>query len=194
MFVPVPPGRDHDHPSIPPDVIAAIDPRTEQELRAFVGSNDNYYLRAWRPALTGQGHITRVHVAAFFFPIFWLGYRKMYRLFGILVAVYIAEYLVELRVFVAVLRLDEPPWGPGILVGLIVALVCGLCANRWYLSHARRGIARLQAYRLDESAYLRELSRCGGTSILAPFLLLMSFCVGGAILVELLLAFVLRRA
>lgn len=192
MFVPVPPGHNEDLPS----ASVAIDPRTVQELRAFVGSNANFYLRAWAPALTGQGRITRVNFAAFFFPAFWFGYRKMYGAFFVLALIVIVEYLLEFALFVAILELRDPPWGTSILVGLIVAVVCGLCANRWYLAHARRAIAKVRAEAnaigLDESAYLRELSIRGCTSIVAPFLLMISVGVGLAVIAGMLDAFIFR--
>jgi len=192
MFVPAPPRRNEDQPS----TSVAIDPRTEQELRAFVGSNANFYLRAWAPALTGEGRITRVNFAAFFFPAFWLAYRKMYGAFFVLALILVVEYLLEFVVFTAILALGDPPWATSILVGLIVAVVCGLCANRWYLSHVRRAIARVRAeanaMRLDEGAYLRELSIRGRTSIAAPFLLTMSVGVGLVLIVGMLDAFIFR--
>jgi Protein of unknown function (DUF2628) len=191
MFVPVPPGRDQDRPTST-DGTVAIDPRTEQELRAFVGSNANFYLRAWAPVLTGQGRITRVNVAAFFLASFWLGYRKMYARFLLLAGILIVEGLMEFVVFAAILEVREVPWAPGMVVGFIAGIVCGLCANRWYLSDARRAIAKVRAMGLDEAAHLRELARRGGTTILAPFLLLLTFCVGWSVIVELLLAFILR--
>lgn len=187
MFVPVPPGRDEDRSSAPADGTLAIDPRTEQELRAFVRRNADFYLRAWAPALTGSGRITRVNIAAFFFPAFWLGYRKMYAIFCILAFVVIAEYLAEFFIFVAILGLDEPPWATSIVFGLIAAVICGVCGNQWYLSYARRAMARVRAKGLDEAAYLRELSRIGGTSILAPLLLLLSFCISFSVVMLLLM-------
>lgn len=182
MFVPVPPGRDDERPTTQGGE-TGIDPQTERELRAFVRSNANYYLRAWKPVLTGQGGIARANFAAFFFPAFWLGYRKMYGIFVVIAAIYVVEYLVEFSIFVAILGFNDPPWATSILFGFIVAIICGVCGNRWYLSHARRAISRTRAKGLDEGAYLRELSRVGGTSILAPLLLLLSLCVSWSLAV-----------
>jgi hypothetical protein len=46
---------------------------TEQEVRAFVGSNSDYYLRAWQPALAGPGRASGFNIVAFFLCGLWLG-------------------------------------------------------------------------------------------------------------------------
>ena len=48
---------------------------TKTKVRTFVGKNADYYLDRWRdttPKIFGW------NLSAFFFSIFWLGYRKMY--------------------------------------------------------------------------------------------------------------------
>jgi hypothetical protein len=46
---------------------------TEPEVRAFVGPNSDYYLRAWQPALPGPGRASGFNIAAFFLCGLWLG-------------------------------------------------------------------------------------------------------------------------
>ena len=83
---------------------------TEQEIRAFVGSNAEYYLRAWRPALSNEGGTSRFNVAAFLITGLWLGYRKMYSAVFILFGIIIAGTVLESILFIGILKMpDSPP-------------------------------------------------------------------------------------
>jgi hypothetical protein len=42
---------------------------SEDEVRAFVGDNADYYVQAWAPALSGQGRGSRFNGAAFLVPV-----------------------------------------------------------------------------------------------------------------------------
>jgi hypothetical protein len=149
---------------------------TEQELRAFVGSNANYYLKAWRLALAGEGGASGFNVAAFFLSGLWLGYRKMYGVVLILFGIILAETVLELAFFEGVLKIQGSPPGLTALVGLIVAIVVGVCGNGWYLSRARRIIGEVRAQGLSEEGHLRALAARGGSSLgaaLGLFFLIM---------------------
>jgi hypothetical protein len=159
-----------------------MEPITEQEVRAFVGRNADYYLRTWWPALkTYQGGYdqetgadimsaqpkTGFNGAALLFSGLWLPYRKMYVPTLVLFGVVLFESLLEEILFVGILGKSEVPFGLNRLVGLIVAIVCGAFGNRWYLSHMRKAIADVRSRGLAEEEQLRELSKRGGTSLLA---------------------------
>jgi hypothetical protein len=169
-----------------------MEPITEQEVKTFVGRNAAYYYRRWGPALKGQGAgYDHVGVAGLWLPLpktgfnwvafllsgFWLPYRKMYVATFIFLGIILAESIIAQILFVGILSRPDAPVALGRLVGLIAGLFCGLFGNRWYLSHARKEIAKVRSQGLAEEEHLRELSRRGGTSLLAAFRFLFLFIV-----------------
>jgi hypothetical protein len=139
---------------------------TEQEVRAFVGSNADYYVRAWRPALTGEGGASGFNVGGFLLAVPWLAYRKMYTAALILIGISIAESVLEKVLFVgAPGEMRESSPGFVVLVALVVGIVVGIGGNRWYLARARRVIEEVRSQVLPEEAHLRALSSRGGTSL-----------------------------
>jgi hypothetical protein len=147
----------------------------EREFRAYIGPNADYYLKVWGPDFSGQnwgaGLNSAANLPAVLISGFWLLYRKMYKvafiLFGILFAVGI---MVEL--FVSTLKMGELPLGYSyLIVTVLVAIVVGIGANRWYLAQARRVISAMRAQGLSEEAHLKALSKQGGTNLGAALLL-----------------------
>jgi MFS family permease len=142
---------------------------TEQELRAVVGSNSDYYLKAWQPALAGQGHASGFNVAAFFLAAPWLGYRKMYKAVFILFGIILAVTVLENVLFLGILKTQVLFFVVSALVGLVgalvVAIVTAVCSNGWYLSHVQRVIAEVRSQGLEEDAHLQALAAHGGTSL-----------------------------
>jgi hypothetical protein len=164
---------------------------TEAEVRAVVGENADYYSKAWTPALSGQGRESRFNGAAFLVPLLWLGYRKMYLpmfiFYGITAMI---QFVLILGLFVGVLELSNS--SPALeLVVLVLAclgmlvpfLVAGFGGNRWYLARARRVIEEVRSYGLPQEDQLKALSRRGGTSSWAVFVLL-GFSVIGEMLLQ----------
>ncbi len=142
------------------------DPET-RELRAFVGSNADYYLRKWASIRRERRGGAGSNLAAVFFSGLWLPYRKMYKATVIFFGVVFVESFLEEFFFVGVLGEPETPRPVARIVTLVVALVCGYYGNRWYLSHAKKIIAEVRMLRLDDESFLNELARRGGTSLLA---------------------------
>src|SRR5262245_55809227 len=153
---------------------------TEQELRAFVGPDAGYYLRAWQPALSGQGGPGRFNVAAFFFSGLWLGYRKMYAVLFLLFGVLLAEKVLEEVLFVGASK-GEAQIGLRLFFVLIVAIVVAVCGNGWYLSHARRVIAEVRSRGLSQDAHLKALAERGGTNLGASLGLVFLFMLVGGL-------------
>jgi hypothetical protein len=162
---------------------------TEEEVRAFVGENADYYVQAWAPDLLGQGRGSKFNGAAFLVPVLWLGYRKMYLplfiFYGITAMI---QFVLILGLFVGVLEISNSP-----ALGLVVlALAClgmlvpffvaGFVGNRWYLARARRVIEEVRSSGLPQEDQLKALSRRGGTSSFAVFVLLGFYIVGEILL------------
>ena len=137
------------------------------ELRAFVGPKADHFLRKWLPRLQDpqQGDVGFSWIA-FFFPVLWLGYRKMYLpalIVGVVPAVLsIAQQLV----FVNVLHLQSAPLGANLILNLLACLVCGLYGNAWYLNHAEAAIAQAHKEGFVGEHLLLTVARRGGTSVL----------------------------
>lgn len=141
----------------------------EDELRAFVGPKADYYLRKWAARLEDPSGEVGMNWVAFFLPAFWLGYRKMYVATLIYFGAVVLLSILEQVVFVVILGGATVPAAVGLIVNLMTAVVCGLCGNAWYLSHTRRAIHAAHARGLEGDHLVYDLSRRGGTSLLASF-------------------------
>ncbi len=149
----------------------------ETELAAFVGPRASRYLAKWRQA-SPSARRTTFNWAAFFFGIFWLGYRKMYKVAVIFGGIMLLESLVQEIVFTGVLNRAVPA-GLERAVNLGFALVCGFGGDGWYFSHALRSISELHAYGVEGGERLHALSVRGGTSwkscLLVGLLIVLAF-------------------
>jgi hypothetical protein len=159
---------------------------TEEEVRAFVGSNASYYLKKWWPALEGAGtagNTTGFNWAGLFLAGLWLPYRKMYRATLILWGILLLETLAEDIIYVGFLGKPEAPGTLTSFVGIIAGMICGGFGNAWYLSHAQKTINEVREQGLTEDSYFNALARRGGTSIAASLGFLLLGIVAMAILV-----------
>src|SRR6476620_7317947 len=86
---------------------------TEQEARAFVGPNADYYCKHWFSGGTG------FNWAAFLLCGLWLPYRKMYVATTILYVAILSTAVACEIVFEVVLKRPEPP---GVSHGISVTL------------------------------------------------------------------------
>jgi hypothetical protein len=138
-------------------------------LQSFVGPRAEFYLRKWAPRLLDPSGETGMNWAAFFLTAFWFGYRKMYAALAIFFGVVLLLTILLEVVFVGILKLDVLPPGVNLIMNLMVSIVCGLCANSWYLAHAQRAINKARAQGLEDEHLHFVLARQGGTSLLAAF-------------------------
>lgn len=165
---------------------------TDDEIRAFVGANSDYYVGAWRPTSAGQGRSFGFNVGAFFFCGLWLGFRKMYQAMFILMAVVMLEMVLEDILLFSVLKLQKAPRGLDYFFMFVICTVIAVCGNRWYFSRAKRVIEEVRARGLPEEAHLNAIADQGGTSILASLGLLLLFFLGMMMLMVLTAQFLER--
>jgi hypothetical protein len=132
---------------------------TEAELRAAFGPRSDYYLAQWR----GQGR-SSYNRAAFFFPVFWLAFRRMYAVTAVVTSGVFVGTLSAEAVFRWLGCRGGPRWFDFALSAAVV-LACRVFGNGWYLNHARRLAAVTRAKGLPDQEHLAELSRRGGTSV-----------------------------
>ncbi len=136
------------------------------ELRAFVGAKADHFLRKWLPRLEDpqQGDV-RFSWIAFFFPVLWLGFRKMYLLALIVGVVPAVLSIAQQLLFVNALGLQSAPLGANVILNLLACVVCGLYGNAWYLNHAEAAIAQAHKEGFVGEHLLLTLAHRGGTSV-----------------------------
>jgi hypothetical protein len=93
----------------------------------------------------------------------------MYRNALVCVGAAIGLSIVIELLFVFAFRTETTPPLVSAVFNLMFALVCGMFANGWYLSHARRKIAAARAQGLEGEQLLFTLQQRGGTSLLGAF-------------------------
>jgi len=135
-----------------------LDP-TPDELRTFVGPRADYYLARWGRIAQGASRALGFNAAAFFLTLFWLLFRRMYRVFWIAVGLITASAVLE-EIVLAAAGLKEAPL-LDLLMSVIVAATFGTYGTYWYYQHTRRQFARLAAGSSTDREMVR---RVGGTS------------------------------
>ena len=132
---------------------------TEQEIRAFVGPNADYYLAHRRK--------TGFNWAAGLLAGFWSPYRKMYRISAVYWGILLLAVILE-----------GMGLGTGILSNLVkfgLMIIWGLNGTRWYWHHTGNEIAQIQSQRLQDEEHIQLLTQQGGTNILSAIVFLISF-------------------
>ncbi|MBE5994599.1 MAG: DUF2628 domain-containing protein [Paenibacillaceae bacterium] len=127
----------------------------ERKAELFVGDNYVYYEKQWRGRMIQQ-NFSSWNWAAFFFPLYWLVYRKMY-LEGVIFG------LISLLGAII----------PGI--GLIMHILVGIYANSYYRKMELKVLA--QTTQLTEWEAIQYIKKHGGTNVLGIFVtfLIMAF-------------------
>lgn len=123
----------------------------ERKAELFVGENYVYYEKQWRGRMIQQ-NFSSWNWAAFFFPLYWLVYRKMYFegfAFGVI------------SLFGAIF--------PGI--GLILHILVGIYANSYYRKIELKVLA--QPPQLTEWEATQYIKKHGGTNVLGIFIALI---------------------
>ena len=121
---------------------------SDEEYAAYIGKNADYYIRKFRKFTAGGGggagggetFALTWHWPAFFFPVLWMLYRKMY--VWALVA-----FLVDMV--------------PGL--GLVFMVVFGVTANYIYFRHVRARVFEARETAGPEGA-VAELAASGGVN------------------------------
>jgi Protein of unknown function (DUF2628) len=160
-------------------------PITVAELRTVVGPRADRYLAKWPTFLDPLTNVgipaLGFHAAAFLFAGFWLAYRKMYKASLVLYGVVIAETVLEWLIARASPGAASGLSAMGRLLGLALAIVCGIYGRGLYLNHVGKVVTRCRAEAAAENlgpdAYAARLARRGGTNALAGLGLFLAFIV-----------------
>lgn len=158
------------------------------ELRAFVGPKFEHYLRKWHPRLEDpQNGDVGISWIALFFPVWWMGFRKMYLQMAIYLATSTAAMIGLRATFIYGLEQSDAPLLALCIGWTVIQVVCLLYGNAWYLQHAQSTINRLKSHGYKGNELLMQLARRGGTSVLG--VIVAFFMTGIASLVGNLVAF-----
>ena len=151
----------------------------EEDVRAFVGPNADYYLQAWSAVDPNVGlQALRWNWPAFFLNVFWLLYRRMYKYFWITFAAFLGIGAVE-GLVESMLGLPPGPRWFDLVINLAVAGFFGVFGTWLYYRHATWTIARTKANHTSPEA----IANAGGVRWLWPLLFL-----GGVALLGILTA------
>lgn len=135
--------------------------------KALVGKKQDYYLAKWRAILEKAGGdptkvaaITSWNWAALCIPYFWLLYRKLYVLGGIVLAVQLAYILLPDSVPTSLAR-------SVLLATIALSVAFALYGNAWYLDAVRK---RWETLRQDpnQASAIEKARSAGGVTLVAP--------------------------
>lgn len=129
----------------------------EKDIGMFVQQNKAYYAEQWQNLDNGK---LAFNVIAFFLPIFWLGYRRMYRHIGMIALMYL---VIDIGLFIFIsesssLNLLDSFYTLGI------GIFYGLFANKLYKKHVQRRVNKIRTVASDEQEKEKMLQQQGGGS------------------------------
>lgn len=135
---------------------------TDSDFINFVGlRNTEYYFKKWKNH-KDKNLFVSWNWASFFLGLYWLLYRKLYAWFvGITIIDTICITLIS-------------PYNPVLagLIPLIIAILLGIFGNCIYIKHSKKKIKSLKRF-FDKYGDTKEaLIANGGTTLVAPLVLL----------------------
>ncbi len=134
-----------------------------EDWRNYLGEQADYYVPIWEKIQSGQ--IIVFNVYSFFFGMFWMLYRKMYRttiIVGIIFTIQIImEEILRINGGMTESELNPISW----IISLVWWIVLGLYGNYFYYLDAQQRISASK--KLVPEYYDSQLQEIGGTSILS---------------------------
>ncbi|OCA87797.1 hypothetical protein A8F94_08110 [Bacillus sp. FJAT-27225] len=153
-----------------------------EELETFVGKKSDYYLRKWSKP-KGKSGLMGWNWAAFFAGMFWLGYRKMYKIVLIILGAFLAFDIISLIIDNPIL--DQMNYS----IGMVTAALLGMQGNYYYHKTAQDKIKDVKKQFPDNSAgQLDALRKQGGASWGGVFIVLGLFV--GYLVINVAMAYV----
>ena len=111
-------------------------------------------------------------VAAFFLGLFWMAYRKMYRVVLIIIGIILAETIIEEMLlnfnvispdaYEVIDRLSMLVWGG----------VIGIISNKLYIKRSIKDVEEVLSNNYNDNDINDSITRKGGVNWIAPFILL----------------------
>src|SRR5699024_5325243 len=136
-------------------------------LKFFDKNQSNYSNKCNK--MVKKGKDVSFNLAAFFFTLFWLGYRKMY-----MNVLYISLLFLGLDIVLYLIGYKYDYFNDPIdnSVGIGVEVSIGLMGNKMYKNHAEREIKKIQE---TDNQSEQSWKKRGGRSILSAFLAFLIF-------------------
>ncbi|MEC0231261.1 DUF2628 domain-containing protein [Paenibacillus alba] len=135
--------------------------------RQIIGKNDEFYLKKWSSSNKPEQR-SGWNWAAFFLTFFWMGYRKMHKLFIIFIATYtVIDLVLSLTGIGAI----------GNYIGIVIAIIFGSRGNAFYYAHVKE---IKEKHKSNPSMY--PVGKIGGTSWSGVFLVAGLLILSGLIL------------
>lgn len=149
------------------------------DLAVFVGEKkEHYYIPRFKQFIESESKVGW-NWPAFFVPVYWLLYRKMYLHVVILYCLYIV--IGVLSIFVSYAGVLE----------FVLVFGMPLFANYIYLNHARKKIASCDGI-LSQEESMEKIKKLGGTNALIVIILLLisvaAICLAWSVIINLLLS------
>ncbi|RUM59330.1 MAG: DUF2628 domain-containing protein [Persephonella sp.] len=124
----------------------------EDTLKAYVQGNNDYYLIRWKWMSLIYSRTTW-NWPAFFFPIHWLAYRKMYS--------YLFIFFIPYLLF-AILGID-----------IILRFILGIYGNYLYAKHTYKKLKKLKITANSDEEFKNLIEKKGGTSVLSVLIVII---------------------
>lgn len=141
-------------------------------LPFFFGPQADYYASVADDLDEGK---IRFNEGAFFFGMFWMAYRKMYRHAGITFVLIMAESTLEDWLIPQLSK----TFAYSLISNMIIASVIGFVGNRLYVDFARKRVADLTSnvlvYTIPDRDLIAQLRKQGGVSWVGPVVVLLAF-------------------
>jgi hypothetical protein len=122
---------------------------TETEIRTFIGKNADYYLDSWRfatPKTFGW------NLSAYFFNLFWFGYRKMYSDMIMISLMWLVMVFIPAKVESKLTSLI-----------FMTAALSSAGGNQYYLNFMKEKIENIES-KYPKEFHEEEIMKAGGTS------------------------------
>ena len=138
----------------------------DEELRLFVGEKSDYYINKWNKTKNGRSW----NWAAFFAGLFWVGYRKMYKVILIAFGIFILFDIIAL--FMDNELVDALNYG----ISMGLAITFGSFGNYFYFTSAKRKIQKVKDTKSNNpELQSQEIQKSGGGSWKGVFITFAMF-------------------
>lgn len=157
-----------------------MEEQVREYYRIYFGKSANYYLELLENYFEGRKF--SFNAAAFFIGLFWMLYRKMYRVFFIFLGGIIAEgFILEYIIFEEILQFSKGQLDAVSRIATIAfSAICSTTGNYFYLKQSIENVNRIVKNNEGNSDVIKEeLARVGGVSWMGVlvFLLVVIFFV-----------------
>lgn len=137
---------------------------TEEHYRLFFGRNSDYYLEIVKKQNSNKN--MPFSTVAFIFGLFWMLYRKLFRLLPFVFLLLLIEAVIEQTIYELTNTTDTVESIVDKTSWLLWAFIFGAFGNQFYLKMADRKIAKIISLELPEKETNEKIKKAGGTTLI----------------------------